>query len=108
MLKNKNTGSVRYEVQVTTNDPAVAEDFVRWMADEHGNDLLACDGCYEYRVLAISATVLRAEYLFASQEHLDRYIEKDAPRLRAKGLERFSGKEIAFERSVSQVVLGSS
>ena len=110
MLKNNavKAGSVRYEVTVTTGDSKVSSEFIRWMEEEHGDDLLACDGCYEYRVLSAGENVFRAEYLFLSQDHLDRYLEQDAPRLRAKGIEKFSGKDISFERSVSQLVLCST
>ncbi|MGE0172184.1 MAG: DUF4286 family protein [Oligoflexales bacterium] len=96
---------VRYEVTAKPSNKRVKEKFLTWMRDEHAADLLAIPGCTECRVYELDSGIVRCEYTFANQAVLDRYLEKDAATLRAKGAKVFKPGEIVFDRSVATQVL---
>lgn len=95
--------AVRYEVTAKSSSSAVIDSFIDWVKAGHGQDLLDCEGCCEYRVLRVNQNTARAEYLFSSQDMLEQYIERDAPRLREDGVRKFAGVQISFERSQAEL-----
>lgn len=96
---------IRYRVTATAAHEKYAREFVRWMRDEHGPELLAMDGCQEFRVFRLTPTSVSCEYLFKNQQHLDQYLQHHAPMLRDKGRERFPAEIMNFQRDESIVEL---
>ncbi len=96
-----------YTVRCEFDDPAVAERWARWIADEHlaevcaagaaGGDLVRLDGnppCCEVR------------YRFASREAFEAYERDHAPRLRSEGLAKFPLElGLRYERSTGEIAL---
>ena len=106
MKKYDNSNKIiRYEVTVSSGKSETIDAFILWVGEEHGEDLLNCQGCFEFRVLRVSSNQAKAEYLFKNQKALDEYFKTAAPKLRKKSLERFKGKDIRFERSSSVLEL---
>jgi len=97
--------SCTYAVQAEFDDPAVADEWVAWLRDEHLDDVLAAG--------ALDAEVVRWEgesihvsvrYLFADRRAFTRYEEEQAPRLRDEGLRRFPPERgIRYARAVGAV-----
>ena len=95
---------------VTTKvDHSVSEAWLQWIQEEHIPEILAT-GCFS------QATVLRLletddsegptyaiQYRAESKASYNRYIEKFAPVLRQKALDKWGNRFIAF-RSLMQVV----
>ena len=94
----------RYEVTAVSRDPKVINLFNEWMIAEHGQDVLSCKGCLEFRLIAIDEHTSRSEYLFTSEEAFQDYEVNDAPRLRQRGIEYFSGLDIQFSRASSSLI----
>ncbi len=96
---------IRYRVTVTAVHEKYAREFIRWMRDEHGPELLGMDGCQEFRVFKLTPTTVSCEYLFKNQHHLDKYLTHHAPGLREKGRERFPSEIMNFQRDDSVIEL---
>jgi hypothetical protein len=81
-----------YVVQCTfaPGSDAVANDWVSWLRAQHLADVLRA-GARSAEVIRIDGPELRYEvhYRFASLEDFRQYEEREAPRLRAEGLQRF-------------------
>jgi FMN phosphatase YigB (HAD superfamily) len=105
-LAEARDGPWRYRVLATLKDASTADEFVRWMRREHGNDLLKAPGCVEYRVHRSSETKVDCEYTFMSRVALDTYLRDGAPRLRARGRELFPEGTATYVRDEMPVVAG--
>lgn len=101
-------GHIIYNV-TTKAESAVAEEWLRWMKEEHIPELIAT-GCF------ISATILRlvevdesdgptyaVQYTALSKALYNRYIEKYSVEMRNKAIQKWGERVISF-RSVLQVV----
>ncbi len=97
-------GPLVYEVEAQAKDPDVLDRFVRFMIDEHLAAVRACAGVRVAELLQLTSTSARAIYRFTGRGAYARYLEKDAPRLRARGRELFSEAELTFTRSEAIVV----
>ena len=81
------TTEVIYEVECRL-DPSVVEAFDAWLP-EHARQVLACEGFTAAEIQAPTeaapgqAVVRRTQYRLKDQAALERYLEQDAPRLRA-------------------------
>lgn len=101
---------VRYTVIAEFDDPAVAASWVAWLRDGHLADVLAA-GAVDAEVVALEVepgmpAVLEVRYRFADRASLDRYVEFEAPRLRAEGLAKFPPERgIRYRRSVGEIVV---
>lgn len=95
---------IRYEVTAQCQNLEVQARFIDWMRLEHADDLLRIDGCEECRVLRVDDSVVRNEYIFASDELLKRYLSDEAPTLRQKVRQAFGEGEVSFARSQAQLV----
>ena len=96
-----------YNVTVKV-DPSIAEDWLRWMKEEHIPDLmntgLFCDSrvCRLLEQDESEGITYSAQYSCDSMEDYQDYIREHAPAMREKGLKKFGNKFIAF-RSVMSV-----
>jgi 2-haloacid dehalogenase len=95
-------GPVVYEV-VGRGEPAVMDRFVRWMIDEHLAEVRACKGVRGAELVRIDDGSVQCIYRFTGRAAYSRYLDKDAPRLRARGRELFTETELAFERSAGTI-----
>jgi len=89
---------VRYTVQAETVHAKVAKEFVRWMRQEHGAEVMAAPGCWEFRVYRVSDTIVSCEYLFRNRTDLENYYSNLAPALREKGRTAFPEQLVQFSR----------
>ncbi len=100
---------IRYTVIAEFEEPAVAAEWVAWLRDGHLADVLAA-GAADAEVVAIEGetetpVAFEVRYRFADRASLDRYVEIEAPRLRAEGLAKFPPERgIRYRRSVGEVV----
>lgn len=93
--------NVRYEVTATCSSLDIRSRYIDWMKREHADDLLNVEGCEECHVWIVGEMQVRCEYLFKSEDHLNRYITHLAPDLRQKVRALFSEQEVTFVRSQS-------
>lgn len=93
--------SVLYEVTASVSDPAVAEEWVRWMRDGHIADVVRA-GATSGRLLRVEEGQgeFVAQYEFASRATLEGYFREHAPRLRAEGAGRFPPEKVRLTRRI--------
>tara|TARA_R110002167_G_scaffold163242_36_gene360079 strand:- start:1785 stop:2096 length:312 start_codon:yes stop_codon:yes gene_type:complete len=92
-----------YIYNVTTNvDDSIHEDWLRWMKESHIPEVLAtgkflnakmCKVLVEEDMGGITYSV---QYTVIDKETLEKYYAEDAPRLREKAMELFSGNVVSF------------
>ncbi len=100
-----------YEVCATFTDSALADEWLKWMGDEHIADLLKA-GALSGRAVRLDAehssestvTRLVAQYEFKDRAAFDAYIRDHAPRLRAEGLKRFPADQVSYQRRAGEIV----
>jgi hypothetical protein len=97
-----------YNVTVKV-DHSIANEWLRWIKDEHIPEMIGT-GCFmEARILKILETdesdglTFAIQYLADSKALYNRYIKNHAEDMRKKGTEKWGEKTIAF-RSVMEVV----
>ena len=93
---------VIYEVECSP-DPTVVEAFDAWLPG-HVREVLACEGFTGAEIqVPVEGTdgqlLRRTQYRVESLAALERYLEQDAPRLRAEAIARF-GDRLNFSRRV--------
>lgn len=94
-------------------EAVIAEDWVRWMRDEHMPELLATGLFTGYRLSHLleqdesDGPTYTAQYFCATAEAYETYIRDWAPVMREKGLARFGGQFTAF-RSVMESIAESA
>jgi hypothetical protein len=104
---------IAYTVRATFTDPAVAERFVKWMVEEHLRDLLNA-GAERAEAVRLDtesvgpSPVVECRYVFPDRAAYMHYIQKEAPRLRGRGLELFGPKPdgspvVTYVRSVGEI-----
>lgn len=100
-----------YTVRCTFDDPAVAERWLQWLADEHLRDVCAA-GAQSAQVIKLDddddgKVVCEARYQFAGRSAFEQYERDHAPRLREEGLRKFPLElGLRYERSTGSVVRG--
>lgn len=95
-----------YRVRCTFTDPEVAGRWLRWLHDEHLQDVLDA-GASTAEVVRIDAeqVVLEVVYRFADRAAFARYEAEHAQRLRAEGLARFPlSLGLTYARTTGEVV----
>lgn len=106
---------VSYSVLATFTEALTAAEYADWLTGGHVQAILQAG--------AVSAQVTRldplshsahdpepiqilAEYLFTDLDAFDRYVQDQAPRLRAESAERFGSRPgISFQRRQGSVIL---
>lgn len=100
---------IAYTVTCEFTDPAVAEEWVQWLRDEHLREVCEA-GALDAEVVRFnreeaSATRCEVRYHFASREAFAAYERDHAPRLRAAGLRRFPlERGLRYSRSTGEIV----
>jgi 2-haloacid dehalogenase len=92
-------GPLAYEVEAEASSGEVMERFLTWIEDEHLADVRACRGVRSAELLALDGLRARCSYRFDGRASYARYLERDAPRLRARGRELFGEDEVRLTRS---------
>jgi len=96
---------IAYTVAVTFEDAALAEEWLRWLREDHIADVLA-GGALDAEIVELDGPKRSFEvrYHFRSREDFARYEREHAPRLRAEALQKFPvEKGVAYRRSVGEV-----
>lgn len=99
---------IAYTVIASFTEPAVADEWIAWLRDEHLAQVLA-GGALNAELIRMdhgtaTGTRCEARYHFASRESFGAYERDHAPRLRADGLKRFPPERgIRYERTVGEV-----
>jgi FMN phosphatase YigB (HAD superfamily) len=91
-------GPVAYEVEAEATDRTVLELYVEWIVDEHLGDVRACAGVRRAELVLVDGLRARSVYRFASRAAFARYLERDAPRLRARGRALFPEESVRLSR----------
>jgi FMN phosphatase YigB (HAD superfamily) len=91
-------GPLAYEVDAEASSGEVMERYLRWLEDEHLADVRACRGVRSAEAIVLDGLRARSSYRFDSRANYVRYLERDAPRLRARGRELFREDEVRFSR----------
>ena len=100
---------IAYTVRCTFTDPAVADEWLAWLAGEHLAEVVAA-GARSAEAVRLDGTPVRCEarYLFEDRAVFERYERDHAPALRADGLRRFPlERGLAYERTVGPIVATS-
>lgn len=91
-------GPVAYEVDAEANSAETLQRYLAWLADEHLAEVRACIGVRRAEAIELDGLHARSTYRFDSRASYTRYLERDAPRLRARGRELFREDEVRFTR----------
>jgi HAD superfamily hydrolase (TIGR01493 family) len=97
-------GPILYEVEARAKSAEILERYVRWIEDEHLAQVRACFGVRSAELVRVDDLRARSLYRFTGRAAYARYLEKDAPKLRARGRELFQEDEVAFERAESTIL----
>lgn len=95
-----------YTVACEFTDPAVAEEWLQWLREEHLADVLGA-GASAAEVVRLDGSPVRIEvrYRFHSRAAFEVYERDHAPRLRAEGLRRFPlERGLTYTRSTGEIV----
>ncbi|GAC1352131.1 MAG: hypothetical protein NVS3B20_04980 [Polyangiales bacterium] len=92
-------GPLAYEVEAQASSKDVMHRYVQWMCNEHLASVRACSGVRRAELLQVGELVARSVYRFTGRASFQRYLERDAPRLRARGAELFPESELQFTHS---------
>ena len=98
---------LHYEVTVRAKTAETKARFLRWMEEEHRDDMLAVRDIHSCRVIDLGQTSLRCDYVFTDRAAFDAYEQNEAPQMRAKFRERFSPDELEFHRGTYLILLNS-
>lgn len=98
MIADGKGGPLAYEVDAEAADAETLERFLAWLCDEHLADVRKCKGVRRAEVIQLDGLRARCTYRFESRVAYARYLEKDAPRLRARGRELFGEDEVRMSR----------
>jgi len=91
-------GPHAYEVEGEASDPETFARYVAWLSDEHLGAVRACPGVRRAELVLLDGLRARSVYRFTDRMAFARYLERDAPRLRARGRELFAEHEVRFTR----------
>jgi hypothetical protein len=108
-----------YTVTATFDDPAVADEWLAWLRDEHVRDVIEA-GAMDGEVIVVDPDSPSGEtangagprkqtcevrYHFTDRAAFEAYVRDHAPRLREEGLRRFPPERgIAYSRRSGEVV----
>lgn len=99
-----------YTVSCVFESPAVADEWVAWLRQEHLADVLAA-GAMDAEIVRLDdpATRFEVRYHFRDRDAFETYQRDHAPRLREAGLRLFPpGRGVQYHRTTGQQVLAIS
>lgn len=91
-------GPYAYEVEGEATDPETFTRYLAWLRDEHLGEVQACAGVTRAELVQLEGLRVRSVYRFTDRTAFARYLERDAPRLRARAREMFAEHEVHFTR----------
>jgi FMN phosphatase YigB (HAD superfamily) len=91
-------GPLAYEVDAEAHDEQTLERYLTWIETEHLAEVRACAGVRRAELIRLDGLRARTSYRFESRFAYARYLERDAPRLRARGRELFREDEVSMSR----------
>lgn len=91
-------GPLAYEVEAEAHDEETFARYLAWIANEHLAEVRACAGVRRAELIQLNGLRARTTYRFESRLAHARYLERDAPRLRARGRELFREDEVRMSR----------
>ncbi len=97
---------ILYSVTATLPDEPTAVEYIAWLEDGHVDQVVEA-GAHSGMIIRIEGAPIRVrtQYVFSTRETFDRYVERDAPGLRADGLKRFPPERgITFSRDIGEIV----
>lgn len=99
-----------YIYNVTINiDEDVHQEWLRWMTETHIPEMIATGKFTRAKLLQVmveeetGGITYSAQYFTDSKATLERYYKEDAAQLRQGGIDRFSGKFIAFRTELKAI-----
>ncbi|MFO0974016.1 MAG: DUF4286 family protein [Phycisphaerae bacterium] len=94
-----------YEVTATVSDRGIADEWVRWMCDEHIDKVLAA-GADRARLLKLDdlTNVFLVLYEFPNRQAFDHYQATHAPALRAVGAAKFEAEQVRYARRTGEIL----
>ncbi len=101
---------ILYTVRCEFTDPAVADAWLRWLAEEHLADVCAA-GALDAEAVRLDGDPVTCEvrYHFADRAAFETYERDRAPALREEGLSRFPlDLGLSYRRSVGAVTASTS
>lgn len=97
---------ILYEVNAEIRDPTIADDWARWILDEHIGDVVRA-GAASGRLLRIDSdddqSRFSVQYEFATRDALNAYLRDHAARLRAEGVRRFPLENVSYSRRIGEI-----
>lgn len=99
---------ILYNVTIKV-EPAINEEWVKWMKDEHIPELMETGLFVDSRLMQIlelddtDGITYAAQYYCEGMDQYNEYIDKHAPRLRQAGIDRFGEQFVAF-RTIMKLV----
>lgn len=100
------TKRILYTVTATLPDEATAGEYITWLEDGHVDQVVTA-GAHSGMIVRLEGQPIRVrtQYVFSTRETFDRYVERDAPALRADGLKRFPPERaITFARDIGEIL----
>lgn len=105
---------ILYAVTATLPSPAIAAEYLAWLEDGHVDQVIGC-GAHSAMIVRLERTAedglppdarqVMTQYVFATRQLYDRYVEHDAPKLRADGVKRFGPERgVRMERRLGEIV----
>lgn len=97
---------ILYTVTATLPDEPTAAEYVAWLEDGHVDEVIAA-GAHSGMIVRLEGSPIRVQtqYVFSTRETFDRYVQREAPALRAEGLKRFPPERgIAFSREIGEII----
>ena len=99
---------VVYNITVRV-EPQIAEEWLRWQKEEHIPDILATGHFTENHLFRLlheednGGITYVSQFFSASQEDLQAYLEKEAPVMRKKAVEKWGDRFVAFRTIMERV-----
>jgi hypothetical protein len=104
---------VWYAVIATLPSSEIADEYVHWLEDGHVDAVIRA-GAHSAMIIRLDrepaanlpdpARQVMTQYVFATRELFDRYVEHDAPTLRAEGLKLFGPERgVRMERRLGEI-----
>jgi 2-haloacid dehalogenase len=91
-------GPIAYEVEAEVSSGEIMERYLTWLEDEHLAEVRACRGVRAAELVTLDGLRAKSSYRFDGRASYARYLERDAPRLRARGRELFREDEVRLTR----------
>ncbi len=90
-------------------DPSIEEEWLEWQKNEHIPEIMQTELFAEFKLYKLleqdeaEGNTYVVQYYAPSSAHLDKYLEKFAPSLREKAIEKWGNKFIAFRTKMEVV-----